>query len=127
MQDGNLNTILTAPTGFSNPLKKKHIKVKWHKPPKGWYKLNIDASFNKNQPSSLGGVFRNTNGSWTVGFTKAIHTNGALESELLALVEGLTTAQEWNLFPLEIETDCIQVVNAPEEGRDPEAQLQTGE
>ncbi|XP_009795815.1 uncharacterized protein [Nicotiana sylvestris] len=111
----------------NNPLKKRSIHVKWHKPPKGWYKFNIDASYNKNQPSGLGGVFRSTNSSWILGFTKATYTNGALESERLTLLEGLTTAQEWNLFPLEIETDCIQIVNAPDEGRDPQAQLQAGE
>ncbi|XP_075086060.1 uncharacterized protein LOC142168804 [Nicotiana tabacum] len=116
-------------TGKSqNPQNNIPIKVRWHKPPRGCFKLNIDASFkNNNQKCGLGGVFRNSNGSWVVGFAKSTHANGSLEAEIKALLEGLRTAQEWGMFPLEIETDSTEVVNTPREGSSPPARIPSRE
>ncbi|XP_019234422.1 PREDICTED: uncharacterized protein LOC109214912 [Nicotiana attenuata] len=103
------------------------IKIKWYKPPRGWFKLNIDGSFNNhNQKCGLRGIFRNTNGKWVVGFAKSTHANGSLEAEMKALKEELKTTKEWSLFPLEIETDSMEVVHAPAEGNPP-AHLQARE
>ncbi|XP_019241530.1 PREDICTED: uncharacterized protein LOC109221507, partial [Nicotiana attenuata] len=93
------------------------IKIKWNKPPRGQFKLNIDASFNNhNQKSGLGGVIRDTYGNWMVGFAKSTQASGSLQTEMKALIVRLKTAQEWGMFPLEIETDSKEVVHAPTEG-----------
>ncbi|XP_019235518.1 PREDICTED: uncharacterized protein LOC109215859, partial [Nicotiana attenuata] len=62
------------------------------------------------------GVFRNATGCWVVDFAKLAHANGSLAAELKALREGLRTANEWNLFPLEIETDCSEAIQAIQHG-----------
>ncbi|XP_075077818.1 uncharacterized protein LOC142164226 [Nicotiana tabacum] len=112
---------------FSINPPKLFIKINWHKPPRGWFKLNVDANFNNyNQNCSLGDVFRNANGNWVVGFTKSTHVNGSLAAELKALREGVRIATKWKLFPLEIETNCTKVVNALVEGYTP-AHLPAGE
>jgi len=96
---------------------KSLIKINWFKPPWGWYKLNVDASFHSyNKKCGLGGVLRNATGSWVVGFAKLAHANGSLAAELKALREGLRTTKEWNLFPLEIETDCSEAIQAIQNG-----------
>ncbi|XP_070007280.1 uncharacterized protein [Nicotiana sylvestris] len=117
--------LLTEKLSINPP--KLLIKINWHKPQKGWFKLNVDANFNNyNQSCGLGGIFRNANGNWVVAFTKSAHVNGSLAAELKSLREGLRTAMDWNLFPLEIKTGCTEVVNAPTEGYPP-AHLQAGE
>ncbi|XP_016511761.1 uncharacterized protein LOC107828887 [Nicotiana tabacum] len=104
---------------------KTPIKIGWHKPPKGWFKLNIDASFGSGtQKYGLGGVFWNVNGHWIVGFGKLSYVSRSLEAEIKALLEGFKTAQEWGMRPLVIETDSVEVVNAPAEGDDPLVHIQ---
>lgn len=71
----------------------------------------MDASHG-NSKSSLGGVFRDNYGRWIVGFTKNIEAMGSLEAELKAIKEGLKIAHEWNLFPLQIESDCAEAIKA---------------
>ncbi|XP_070013603.1 uncharacterized protein [Nicotiana sylvestris] len=105
------------------PIHKIRIKIRWQRPPKGWFKINVDDSHN-NFNSSLRGVFRDNNGHWIVGFTKNIEVIGSLEAELKAIKKGLKTAHKWNLFPLQIEIDYAEaieaiVVNAPREGDPP--------
>ncbi|XP_019224339.1 PREDICTED: uncharacterized protein LOC109206029 [Nicotiana attenuata] len=96
---------------------KTPIKIRWHKPPKGWFKLNIDASFDSGtQKCGLEGVFTNANGHWIVDFGEPSHASGSLEAEIKALLEGLKTAQEWGMFPLEIETDSVEVIQSIQQG-----------
>ncbi|XP_075097978.1 uncharacterized protein LOC142175291 [Nicotiana tabacum] len=58
----------------------------------------------------LGGIFRNSNGDWIVGFHKAGHAISPMHAELMALQEGLKIAREMNFQKLEIETDCAEII-----------------
>ncbi|XP_075111177.1 uncharacterized protein LOC107777689 [Nicotiana tabacum] len=110
------------------PSPKIYINVKWHRLPKGWFKLNIDASFHKNiQICGLCGVIRNANGHWIVGYTKSAHARGSLHAEIKALLDGLKTSLNWGLFPLQIETDSTEVVNASTEAGNHPARVQARE
>ncbi|XP_019241252.1 PREDICTED: uncharacterized protein LOC109221248 [Nicotiana attenuata] len=130
----NINHIIQKAIEFTfltekgpNTCTKIPIQIKWNKPPKGWFKLNIDASFkNHNEKTGIGGIIRDTYGNWIVGFAKTTQATGSLHAEIKALMEGLKTTQEWGMFPLEIETDTTEVVHAPTEG-DPRAHLQARE
>ncbi|XP_070022452.1 uncharacterized protein [Nicotiana sylvestris] len=107
--------LFTGKTSINPP--KSFLKINWFKPPRGWYKLNVDANFHSyNKNCGLGGVFVNATGSWIVGFVKLSHANCSLVAELKALQEGLRTAKEWNLLPLEIETDYLEVIQAIQVG-----------
>ncbi|XP_075080492.1 uncharacterized protein LOC142165992 [Nicotiana tabacum] len=100
----------------------------YQRTPKGWFKLNIDASFNKNlQKCGLGGVIRNANGHWIVGYAKSAHARGSLHSEIKALLAGLKTTLNWGMFPLQIETDSTEVVNAPTEACNHPSRVQARE
>ncbi|OIT29317.1 putative ribonuclease h protein, partial [Nicotiana attenuata] len=96
--------------------RKIKIKFYWTAPRTGWYKLNIDGAFNRNDASGcLEGVFRNQ-GNWTLGFTMKIISRAPIHAELMALYQGLRIAKEKKLYPLEIETDATQVIKYIKEG-----------
>ncbi|KAK4376718.1 hypothetical protein RND71_003014 [Anisodus tanguticus] len=90
---------------------KIRLHVFWRKPPDKWYKLNIDGSFHHaNQSGGIGGVFRDSNGDWITEFSGVSPENSPLHAELQALHTGLQIAHQRQLFPLEIEMDCTEVI-----------------
>ncbi|KAF3659745.1 Ubiquitin carboxyl-terminal hydrolase 12 [Capsicum annuum] len=74
--------------------------------------INTDASVTcQSGPGKLGGVFRDHEGSWTLGYTKDLLHVDAHEVELLAILEGLRITLSRNLFPLEINSDSTTAIN----------------
>ncbi|XP_047266236.1 flavonoid 3'-monooxygenase-like [Capsicum annuum] len=70
--------------------------------------MNTDASV-KTQPGigGLGGMIRNLEGNWIIGFSRAINHSSLLQDELMAILEGLKLALQRSLTPLVIETDSL--------------------
>ncbi|XP_075099211.1 uncharacterized protein LOC142176053 [Nicotiana tabacum] len=96
-----------------NPFKIHKIKIgiKWDKPPPGTVKLNIDGAYSQNtMTTGLGGVFRNNNGNWIIGFHKLGHATSSTHAELMALHEGLRIAREMNFLKMKIETDPTEII-----------------
>lgn len=89
----------------------KIIHIKWEPPNNGTIKLNIDGAV-KNNPGKggLGGVFRDCEGQWLLGFCGAIPLASPLEAELTTLYKGIQLALHHN-FSSYIETDAHEVVN----------------
>nr|XP_016485622.1 PREDICTED: uncharacterized protein LOC107806020 [Nicotiana tabacum] len=88
--------------------KKQH----WHKPPKGWYKFNIDGAFNGNNcQGGIGGVARNNTESWILGFHMKVPTISATQVELQALRGCLQIIMQHNLMPVKIETDASEIIH----------------
>ncbi|KAL5736059.1 hypothetical protein ACOSQ2_030847 [Xanthoceras sorbifolium] len=79
-----------------------HVKKVWVPPLLGYFKLNVDASFDQQVcAAGLGAIVRDDCG-------------GVLDVEMretLALLEGLKMDSERNIFPLLIESDSLNVVN----------------
>ncbi|XP_075076706.1 uncharacterized protein LOC142163331 [Nicotiana tabacum] len=59
----------------------------------------------------LGGVIRNNNDSWIIGYQKLTNVISNTHAELLALETGLKVALQLQLQPLEIETDSTEVIS----------------
>lgn len=57
------------------------LPVKWIKPHDPFYKLNCDGSA-KNSKIGAGGLIRDSNGNWVIGFSKFIGTGQILKAEL---------------------------------------------
>ncbi|KAK4728179.1 hypothetical protein R3W88_021167 [Solanum pinnatisectum] len=76
------------------------IQVERDPPPPhstGRFKLNTDGSVkNSPGPGGIGGVIRNHNGDWKVGF--------------ITLRQGLLMAIDYNLMPLDINADSSQLI-----------------
>nr|XP_016478792.1 PREDICTED: uncharacterized protein LOC107800150 [Nicotiana tabacum] len=101
----------------SNPNTKKTIRIRWHMPPDGWYKLNIDGAFKaKKLHCGLSGVIRNRSGDWVVGFYNYTHAATPLQVELLALKHGLQLVWDLQLKPLKIETSSTDVLKCLDHG-----------
>ena len=80
----------------------------WVHPEEGWLKVNIDGSFN-NGVGASGGLIRDVNGVFKVGFLfKGIFTT-SLRAELWGVMLGLRLAWENNISHLVLETDATEV------------------
>ncbi|CAI0374979.1 unnamed protein product [Linum tenue] len=94
-------TTTTSATPRSQPQ-----QVSWSKPLEGWVKLNVDGSRRSEPPSSaIGGVLRNSDGSWIVGFSNKVGHASVLESEIRALRDGLSLAWTLGYHKVEVASD----------------------
>ncbi|OIT20739.1 putative ribonuclease h protein, partial [Nicotiana attenuata] len=92
------------------------VKIKWHPPPKDWYKINIDGAFNEeNMQGGISGVIRNNNGDWILGFNAKCESTSPIHSELLAFRQALHITMQGNFIPCKIETDATEVIRCLEE------------
>ena len=94
-------------TGNSMP----RPKELWRKPPRGFLKLNWDASF---LPSSLSGswgfLVRDSEGDVVVsGRGKIDHLLNAFKAELIACLHGIQSAVDLGIGRLIVETDAKMV------------------
>jgi ribonuclease HI len=93
---------------------KKGPNKPWIKPPVGWVKFSTDRSFGASDHSAGAGmVLRDTVG--TTIFTACRFMDdcdGPLEAEIRACVEGLDLAIHRSPYPIIVETDCAQLVEA---------------
>ncbi|XP_019238046.1 PREDICTED: uncharacterized protein LOC109218159 [Nicotiana attenuata] len=93
------------------------VKVKWHPPPKDWYKINIDGAFNEEHlHGGISGVIRNNKGEWTLDFYTKCASISPIHAELLAFRQALQTLMKGNFTPCEIETDATEVLNGEANG-----------
>ncbi|XP_057248307.1 uncharacterized protein LOC130590260 [Beta vulgaris subsp. vulgaris] len=81
----------------------------WAPPPTGYIKLNIDGAWKAIDSAGGGGVFRKPDSSWYVGFSAKYFASSPLAAELMALKDGLTMAQDFNMECLIIETDALEM------------------
>lgn len=83
---------------------KEPIPVTWKKPGIGWTKLNFDGSCKgKSGKASIGGVIRNHNAEFLLGYAESIGRANSTIAELTALRRGLELVLEngWNDIWLE--------------------------
>ncbi|OIT02175.1 putative ribonuclease h protein, partial [Nicotiana attenuata] len=91
---------------------KKTILVKWEPPNPSFYKLNIDGSCVGNPGvGGIGGVFRDDRGRWILGFNMGFDHATNIYMGILALLHGVKLVLTEKLFPLVIETDCLELLN----------------
>ena len=69
--------------------------IRWEKPPRGWIKLNTNGSSLGNSGlAGGGGVFRNDDGGWILGFSKHIGITSTFMAKLWAIWDGLALCKE---------------------------------
>ncbi|WMV13725.1 hypothetical protein MTR67_007110, partial [Solanum verrucosum] len=61
------------------------------------------------RPGGIGGVIRNHNGDWKVSFVSRESHVDPILAEVRALRQGLLMAMEYNLMPLDINTNSLQI------------------
>ena len=87
--------------------------VRWTKLDSGWVKLNTDGSSLGN-PSIAGGggLIRDDNGRWIVGFSCKIGVTTCFLAEMWALRDGLSLCVSRNYQAVEVEIDAKAIVDA---------------
>ncbi|OIT01474.1 putative ribonuclease h protein, partial [Nicotiana attenuata] len=91
-------------------IRKKRQQNLKRKPPKlPFYKLNTDGAHN-NSKSGIGGLIRNANAEWILGFAASITTESPSTAETHALIQGLQLVLDRNLLPLEVEVDSKDII-----------------
>lgn len=96
----------------SNSIPKKPITIhlSWIPPPRHYFKLNTDGSSLGNPgKEGIGGVIRNANGDWVLGFAQSfLHATN--NWSFLALWKGLQLALQHNLTPIIINIDPEDII-----------------
>ncbi|KAL4302962.1 hypothetical protein GQ457_10G024650 [Hibiscus cannabinus] len=100
---------------FINNMRSSHSvntdSLQWSRPAPGWIKGNVDASVHTvNGLAAIGGVIRDENGDWIVGFTWPVGRCSTLLAELWALHDMLARAWSFDFRLVIIETDCLKVI-----------------
>ncbi|OIT39444.1 putative ribonuclease h protein [Nicotiana attenuata] len=97
-------TYLASYTCKTNHKIKLAKNIKWNPPTAHFYKLNTDGAFSANT-TGIGGLIRNSNAEWILGFAGSAPHDSSIFAELYALTQGLKLAYENNIAPLEVEVD----------------------
>ncbi|KNA07999.1 hypothetical protein SOVF_166670 [Spinacia oleracea] len=93
-------------------LHKEPIPVEWKKPKLGWTKLNFDgSSMGKKRKASIGGVFRDHNAKFLLGYAESIENTDSTIAELAALLRGLEIILENGWSDVWLEGDAKALVN----------------
>nr|GMD40682.1 putative RNA-directed DNA polymerase [Ipomoea batatas] len=101
---------------ISQPASNTHNKVqrliRWTKPPDGWTKMNIDGSRDTlTGHASCGGLLRDVNGNWLLGFKAKVGHCSIEEAEAWSILKGLKTIWNHGYRKVIIESDAKRVVD----------------
>ncbi|GLT77990.1 hypothetical protein SLA2020_495420, partial [Shorea laevis] len=89
------------------------LPVKWNPPRYGWAKLNSDGShFRQSGRTGAGGVIRDNNGDWVIGYAKNLGFGSNNDAEFWGIKLGLELALRLGFRKLEIEADSLLAINA---------------
>ncbi|KAE8709897.1 hypothetical protein F3Y22_tig00110328pilonHSYRG00789 [Hibiscus syriacus] len=87
-------------------------QVDWKSPEPGWICLNVDGAVSSTtKHGAIGGVFRDNEGSWILGFNKALGILQPLHAELWAIYVGIQIAWDHGFEFLVIQSDSMEAVN----------------
>ena len=87
--------------------------VRWERPEQGKLKLNTDGSAQGNVGlAGGGGVLRDDQGNWVLGYSRKIGRTTSFLAELWALRDGLHLCLSKNHLDVEVELDAKIIVDA---------------
>lgn len=89
------------------------LSITWAKPLLNSFKLNTDGSFLRGSKQvGFGGVIRNSNGEWCMGYSGMCAAYAPANAELYALLKGLDLVVQNSYHPIEIEVDSLELLNS---------------
>ncbi|KAK8511943.1 hypothetical protein V6N12_074632 [Hibiscus sabdariffa] len=99
------------PRQFSVPVHRMERTDVWTRPPFGWICLNVDGAVSSTSSmASAGGLFRDTDGRWLLGFNKFMGVTSPLFAELCAIYVGLKVAWDNWFEYVQVQSNWLEVV-----------------
>ncbi|XP_028773893.1 uncharacterized protein LOC114730947 [Neltuma alba] len=86
-------------------------EISWTPPPQGAIRIDVDGSVWNDQHAACGGLTRNSDGDWVVGFQKNIGTCSVTEAELVAIRTGLEVGKLYNHPMVVLYSDSMDALN----------------
>lgn len=88
-------------------------QIRWERPDIGWVKLNANgAASEPTKKARCGGLIKDDQGNWMVGFSRNIGQANSFMAETWALWDGLMLCLQLNLQNVVIELDARALVDA---------------
>ncbi|KAI8563661.1 hypothetical protein RHMOL_Rhmol03G0126400 [Rhododendron molle] len=105
---------------FKSPLimgSQQTCLIYWVNPSAGNVKLNTDGCwYEMNGRGGFGGLFRDQNGDWIMGFYGMRHFSSSLEAEIWSIYTGLKIILDRKIKNVTIDSDSLTAVNLIKEG-----------
>jgi ribonuclease HI len=111
-------SIAALTMNYCNVKKASVVKDGWKKPPEGYLKLNVDAGYDETTSTgSTGAVIRDSSGGFIAASQRYLdNVIDAPTCEVIALRDGLLLAQQLGVSKLIAQSDCMEVVEAMQNG-----------
>ncbi|CAL1370987.1 unnamed protein product [Linum trigynum] len=106
-----LSLVLLAPIRFEKG---------WKKPNRGLYKFNKDAGLISDEGFCMGGVIKDENGAFIMGFTRREKGKCSLDkAESRAMMVGIEEAKKRGIWSIVVESDSLGIIkNIKEQDED---------
>lgn len=83
---------------------------RWEKPSAGRVKVNVDGAVKANRAAGGGGLVRDSQGQWVVGFCHNMGTSNPLRAELQAMASAVQLVIDHSFPRVVVESDCAEAV-----------------
>ncbi|KAL3522606.1 hypothetical protein ACH5RR_015440 [Cinchona calisaya] len=93
------------------PSRPRYVSVTWMATLHGWYTLNTDGAPKENPVTTLGGIIRDSSGSFVVGFSNYYGHGSNLQAEMKASLDGISLYTTMGLYNVAVELDSHILVN----------------
>ena len=80
-------------------------------PPVDAIRIDVDGSVRHHFQAACGGVIRNSEGSWLIGFCKSLGLHSVIEAELYAILLGLKLGHQMGFRKILLYSDSLDAVN----------------
>ncbi|KAF7813360.1 putative reverse transcriptase [Senna tora] len=108
--------------GAAKKASREERMIAWTKPEMDWVKVNVDGACSRSEVvrAACGGLVRDNNGNFLVGFTRNLGDCSATQAEIWGVLSGLMTAWHHGYRKVILEMDSLVAFNMIL-GRVPEA------
>lgn len=84
---------------------------RWIPPPKGYVRVDVDASINQQGHATCGGVFQNEQSDWILGFRRELGRATISVVELLTIRTGLEVCNQQKFQKIKLFSDSLEAIN----------------
>ncbi|KAK4272272.1 hypothetical protein QN277_020854 [Acacia crassicarpa] len=80
-------------------------------PPVNTVRIDVDESIRQHHQAACGGVLRNSQGEWLMGYHKTLGLRSIIEAEIYAILLGFQIGLQMNFQRIVIYSDSLDAIN----------------